>query len=238
VARSAGIEHCVDSPLDVIGQVDAVIIPTDKGEEHLNRARPFIEADLPVFIDKPLTIDIGHLREFVAWHKAGSRICSASAMRYAHEFIDLRQRLPEIGRPRLIVSTCAKSWERYGIHALESIYGLLAPGGWQDVCNTGSAEANLVHIRHRDGVDVLIAVNQDMFGGFCHVLIFGTEGRLDARFGDSFAAFKAQLQAFINYARNEGGPVNFDHTVEQCKIIVAGIRSRENGGRRYDLADL
>jgi hypothetical protein len=235
VAQSAGISQCMSDPTDAIGYVDAVIIPTDKGEEHLDRARPFVEADVPVFIDKPLTIDREHLSQFAAWQKAGKRIYSCSAMRHAREFLDLRQNIADVGQPRLIVATCAKSWERYGIHALESVYGLLAPGGWRDVCNTGSAGANLVHIRHEQLVDVLIAVNEDMFGGFCHVTVYGTDGRLDACFRDSFNAFKSQLQAFVDFVRGSNHAIGFDETVEQCKIIIAGIRSRENGGRRYRL---
>ena len=235
VALSAGIDHCVNSPTDVIGQVDAVIIPTDKGEEHLERARPFVEAGLPVFIDKPLTIRGEHLAQFVAWHKAGKRIRSSSAMRYAREFLDLRERLTEVGKLRLIVVTCAKSWERYGIHALEAVYGLLPPGGWKDVCNTGSATANVVHIRHELSADVVMVVNDDMFGGFCHVAVFGTEGRLDARFLDSFTAFKSQLQAFVDFVRGNNESIGFDETIDQCKIIIAGIHSRESGGRRFKL---
>jgi predicted dehydrogenase len=235
VARSAGIAHQVSHPADVIGSVDAVIIPTDKGEEHLDRARPFVEANLPVFIDKPLTICADHLQQFGAWHEAGKRICSSSAMRYAREFLDLRGRLAEVGKLRLIVVTCAKSWERYGIHALEAVYGLLPPGRWQDACNTGSSIANVVHARHNLPADVVIIVNDDMFGGFCHVTVFGTDGRLDARFSDSFAAFKSQLQAFVDYARGNDDAIRFDETVEQCKIIISGIRSRENGGQRYGL---
>ena len=34
--------------------VDAVVIATDKGHEHVSRCRPFVEAGLPVFVDKPL----------------------------------------------------------------------------------------------------------------------------------------------------------------------------------------
>lgn len=234
VAQSARISNCLTSPTDAIGQVDAVIIPTDKGEEHLDRARPFVEADLPVFIDKPLTIAPNHLDEFVAWHHSGKRIRSASAMRYAHEFTDLKKRLTEVGELRLIVATCAKSWERYGIHALEAVYGLLPPGQWRDVCNTGSRSANVVHIRHQLA-DVVIIVNDDMFGGFCHVTVYGTTGRLDARFLDSFHAFKSQLQAFVDFARGNNEAISFDATVEQCRIIIAAIHSRENGNRRYDL---
>ena len=232
VAASAKIPHIVANPLEVIGEVDAVIIPTDKGEEHLERARPFIEANLPVFIDKPLTIRADHLDQFIAWQRAGKRIYSASAMRFAHEFTSLRDRLPEVGQPRLIVVTGAKSWERYGIHALEAVYGLLPPGGWLDACNTGSASANVVHVRHQQSVDVILAINQDMFGGFCHVTIFGTTGRLDARFRDSFSAFKAQLTAFIDAIRTDADPFDFAQTVEQMAIIIAAIESRENDGQR------
>lgn len=232
VADSAGIEHCVAHPIDVIGQVDAVIIPTDKGEEHLDRARPFIEAGLPVFIDKPLTTRSDHLEKFIAWHDAGNLICSSSAMRYAREFLDLRPRLAEIGELRLIVATCAKSWERYGIHALEVVYGLLPSGGWSEVCNTGNPNANIVHIRHEQPVDVVIAVIDDMFGAFCHVTLYGTKGRLDARFHDGFTAFKAQLQAFIDELRSGQELISFAESIEQIKIIIAGIQSREEGGRR------
>jgi hypothetical protein len=235
IARSAGIEHCVNRPADVIGHVDAVIIPTDKGEEHLERARPYIEAGLPVFIDKPLTICREHLEQFVAWYKAGKRIASSSAMRYAPEFLELRGRLAEVGKLRTIVVTCAKSWERYGIHALEAVYGLLPPGGWRDVCNSGSSVANVVHIRHNLPADIVMVVNDDMFGGFCHVMVVGTDGRLDARFSERFVAFKSQLQAFVDYARGNDNAILFEETVEQCKIIISGIQSRENAGQRYSL---
>src|SRR5687767_8212699 len=50
VAQTCFIEHVAARSTDVIAHVDAVIIPTDLGEEHLERSRPFIEAGLPVFI--------------------------------------------------------------------------------------------------------------------------------------------------------------------------------------------
>lgn len=235
IARSAGIPQMVDRPTDVIPHVDAVVIPTDKGEEHLERARPFVEAGLPVFIDKPLTTRLEDLRQFVVWHKLGKQIYSASAMRYAAEFTELPSRLSEVGEPRLVVATCAKSWERYGIHALECVYGLLPPGGWHDVRNTGSEDANIVHLRHEQPVDVIIAVNQDMFGGFCHVTVYGTTGRIDARFQDSFSAFKSQLQAFVDAMRGNPSACSFADTLEQTTIVIAAIESRNQNGRRIEL---
>jgi hypothetical protein len=74
-----------------------------------------------------------------------------------------------------------------------------------------------------------------MFGGFCHVTVYGTSGRIDARFADSFTAFKSQLQAFVDYVRGDSEVDRFTEVVEQMKIIIAGIRSRDEGGKRIAL---
>jgi predicted dehydrogenase len=238
VARSAGIAHVVKRPEDVIGQVDAVIIPTDKGGEHLDRARPFVEAGLPLFIDKPLTDRADHLRQFVRWHEEGRPLMSTSCMRYAREFAAVRGRLAEVGELRLITATTAKSWERYGIHALEGVYPLLEPGGWLSAANTGTPEANIVHLRHGCGVDVVLAAVADMYGAFGCLGVYGTQGSLTEKFKDTFFAFKAQLVAFIDFLRTGRLPFPFDQTIELMKIIIAGIRSREQAGRTVLLEEL
>ena len=72
VARAVGIANIAERAEDVIGQVDAAIIATDRGWEHVDRARPFIEAGVPLFIDKPLCDSEDHLRQFVAWQQQGT----------------------------------------------------------------------------------------------------------------------------------------------------------------------
>ena len=237
VARAARIEHVVEQPEHVIGQVDAVIIPTDKGGEHVERARPFVEAGLPVFVDKPLVDRADDLRQFLRWHEAGKPLMSTSCMRYSREYAALRSRLTEVGQPRLITITTPKSWERYGIHALEAVYPFLAPGGWQSVANTGTAEANIVHARHRDGVDVVLAAVADLYGAFGWLSVYGTQGALVTQFQDTFFAFKTQLQVFIEYLRTGRLPFPFEETVELMQVLIAGIRSREDAGRTVMLEE-
>jgi hypothetical protein len=53
VAADSRIQQVVARPEEVIGQVDAVILGTDDGHEPVRRARPFVEAGLPMFVDKP-----------------------------------------------------------------------------------------------------------------------------------------------------------------------------------------
>src|SRR5262249_48298443 len=161
--------------------------------EHIGRARPFIEAGLPVFIDKPLTDREDHLRQFVKWHAEGKPIMSSSALRYAVEFVECRKNLDKIGELKFITVTSVNSWERYGIHAAEAAYPFLTPGEWVSVTNTGTTEANLVHIHHASGVEVVLAVIEGMDGSFGCLSLYGTKGFMNTRFIDRFAALKKQL---------------------------------------------
>lgn len=231
VGKASFIPFIVDRPEHVIGEVDAVIVATDRGYEHVDRCRPFIEAGLPIFIDKPLTDNAADLRQFIAWREEGKAFMSTSAMRYGKEFRALDKRLAETGDLRLITVSMAKSWERYGIHALEAVYPMLAAGGYTSVSHRGDENANFMHVTHESGVAIHLNVINDLYGAFGHVKAFGAKGTVETKFEDTFHAFKTQLEAFATYLRTGESPVPFSETVEQMKIIIAGIESRERGGQ-------
>lgn len=237
VAKCSLIPHVVQKPEDVIGQVDAVIIATDIGSEHVARARPFIEAGLPVFIDKPLTDNAPDLKIFRDWVAAGKRIMSSSSMRYTKEFMPYRLSTRELGDLRFVSITTPKSWETYGIHALEGMYPILGPG-FISARNTGTAERNIVHLKHSCGADVIVVASADMYGSFGCLQLCGTAGKVQLVSGDSFFAFKAQLEAFIGYLRTGEYPFPFSETVELMQLVIAGIRSREEGGREVALSEI
>jgi predicted dehydrogenase len=238
VAKMSRIPHVAASPEEVIGEVDAVVIPTDLGSEHLERARPFLEAGIPVFIDKPLTISANHLAKFVRWHEEGRPFMSSSCMRYAAEFISCRPRLEELGDLRFITSITCRSWERYGIHALEALCTFLPVDGWESVTTTGTEGAMIVHLRHKANVRGVIAAMDDMDGAFGCVSLYGTRSSLHTQFRDSFSAFKAQLADFVLYLRSGRNSYSFTETIALMKIIIAGIRSRAEGGRMVELSEI
>jgi predicted dehydrogenase len=237
VAKCSLIPHVVKQPTDVIGHVDAVIIATDIGGEHVERARPFIEAGLPVFIDKPLTDNAPDLKTFIAWADAGRPLMSSSSMRYAKEYLPYRISTRELGALRYVSITTPKSWETYGIHALEGMYPIIGPG-FISARNTGSASRNVVHLKHQNGADVIVVANADMYGGFGCLQLIGTAGHVNLTTGDTFFSFKSQLEAFITYLRTGTRPFPFSETVELMRLLIASIRSRNEGGREVLLSEI
>ena len=85
---------------------------------------------------------------------------------------------------------------------------------------------------------MVLAAVDDMAGAFGCLGLYGTRGALTERFQDTFFAFKAQLQAFIEYLRTGQLPFPFAETVELMQVIIAGIRSREEAGRTVLLEEL
>lgn len=237
VSRASFIPHVVERPEDVIGAVDAVIVATDKGHEHVERCRPFVEAGLPVFVDKPLVDNEEDLLVFADWVRRGRAILSSSCMRFCKELMPYRTSTHDLGQIRFATITTPKSWERYGIHALEAIYPIFGPG-FLSVRNTGSAEQNVVHIKHACGADIVATAQSDMYGAFGLLQLCGTEGHAFARHQDTFYSFKTQLQSFIDYLRTGVAPFPFEETIELMKLVIAGIRSREQGAREVELAEI
>lgn len=237
VSRASLVPNVVARPEDVIGHVDAVIVATDKGWEHAERCRPFVEAGIPMFVDKPLVDNAHDLGVFRAWIAEGKPILSSSCMAYAKEFLPYRESTHELGALRFASTTTPKSWERYGIHALSAVYPIFGPG-FISARNSGTSDHNIVHFKHACGADVVIAAINDMYGGFGLLQLCGTAGSVQVAFKDTYYAFKQQLLGFVDYLRTGTPPFPFSETDELMRMVIAGIVSREEGGREVRLDEI
>ncbi len=237
VAAASRIEHVVSQPEDVIGQVDAVIIGTDDGHEHVRRARPFLEAGLPMFVDKPLAINVPDLNQYIRWQRSGKVFLSSSNMRYAPEVKLILRQKAQLGDLRWITSCTSKTWERYAIHALEAIWPVLGPGfvGIRTESREGS---DIAYITHQSGTQVNLAAIYDAVGSYGALHVFGTKGNLAVTCWDTYTAFRNQLVAFIEMLRTGQRPYPLSETVELMAVIIAGLRSRERHGEFVEVREI
>lgn len=237
VAKCSNIKNVVKKPEDMIDKVDAVICATDIPSEHVTRCRPFIEAGIPVFIDKPLADNEEDLKTFISWKNSGFHFISSSSMRYKKSLEPYHKNHHELGELMYICQPMCKKWETYGIHALESVYPFLGPG-FLTVQNTGTSESNMVHITHKSGCDVHIPLKKEMYGAFSVTLLVGRYGNIALSDNDHYYSFKKQQEMFVRYLRTGIEPFDFKETIELTKMVIAGIQSLKSGGGVIILDDI
>ena len=233
IAAATFIPHVVDKPEEMIGQVDAVICATDIGAEHVGRCKPFMEAGIPMFIDKPMVDNEEDLKTFIRWRDEGKHFISSSSMRYAKTMEPFYANHYDLGDLKYICMPMAKKFETYGIHAMEHIYPLLGPG-FVSVQNTGTPERSMAHLVHENGCYVDIPQGQKK--GACQII--GSAGTKIVGDTDSYYAFKKQLDLFVHFLRTGEEPHPFEETIELMKMVIGGLRSRDEGGRVVPLSEI
>lgn len=235
IARASRIPNVVDRPEEMIGQVDAVICATDRGDEHVRRCRPFLEAGVPMLIDKPLAASEEDLRTFLKWRKEGARFISSSSMRYSKGAEPYYKNHYELGELRFIIRPMGKYLETYGIHALENVYPMLGPG-FRSAQYLGHGHNSTLYIEHDSGCTVIIPQDRDLRA--TGMIVMGSGDAVILSDGDLYYSFKKQLELFVRWLRTGEEPFPFGETIELMKILIAGLRSRSEGGRKVWLSEI
>jgi predicted dehydrogenase len=221
------IEHAVETPEEMLGRVDAVILARDDHERHRAIAEPFLSAGLPVLVDKPLTLDRDDLAFFRPYLERG-RLMSCSAMRFATELDAARTEQGEYGEIRLVRGAVLNDWARYGVHMVDAIQPLLT-GQVVSVSAHRAAHESMA-IETDDGglalIDALGAVPKTF-----RVDIFGTRRTSSHDVTDNFGMFRRLLWQFAEMIRTGAPAIPVEDTLEVLRILMAGKRSRESGTR-------
>lgn len=212
------IANGVDDYREFLGQVDAVILARDDYQNHFEISKPFLEAGLPVFIDKPLSVEPSELHAYRPYLEKG-QLMSCSGMRYARELDEPRADLAAYGRIKLMRGSIVLNWENYGIHMLDAIFGMTAarPVSVQML----SGEHDSAFVRLDDGVTVQIDALGDCARTF-HIEIFGTErtGAFDVF--DNFSMFRRTLWQFLESIRTGKPAIPPQRTIETMGTLIAG----------------
>lgn len=237
IAQSSGIDNVVHQLEDMLGHVDAVILGRDDPENHVEMAKPFIMADIPIFIDKPLAYSLQDLEWFAEQQRKGKFIMSCSSMRYANECRIAKQELASLGEIELITAVGKKDWKKYGIHLLEAIFGILDDPIPKQVRHTGSLDREMIHLRLQGGADISLHLFNHISGTF-QISIFGRQGWKIVDIRNSYSMFRDSLIEFVRSVE-EGEPrLDFEKTYRLMEVIISANKSRLEGGKTITLKKL
>jgi GFO/IDH/MocA oxidoreductase family protein len=141
----------VDNLADMVDMVDGVIIHTANWDKHIEQARPFIEADKAVLIDKPIIGNMKDANTFLGWMKRGKRITGGSSLRFCKEVNEfLMLPIDKRGTVHTAYTAIGVDEMNYGIHGYSIIAGLMGPG-IQSVQYIGESKQKHLMLQWNDG---------------------------------------------------------------------------------------
>lgn len=231
----------VDKPEDMIGKVDGMLIESQEGGVHWERARPFLEAGLPCYIDKPFTCGVADAHKIVDLaRKKKVPVFSSSSLRYAPELVAFCAD----GKHGKVLGALAygpaplyeKDARRnpglyhYGIHAVEILYALMGPGCRRVSC-THEKDVDVVSGQWKDGRVATvrgIRKGKDDYGAlaFTEKSVFPV--LIDKRTVGT--AYRELLKRIVEMFKTGKSPLDVAVTVEIVAFIEAANRSAANHG--------
>lgn len=110
-----GIPNMVKDPEEMMGKIDALIVDHRHGKYHLEAARPFVEAGIPSFIDKPFCYRLEEGVDFLKMaKKVGTPVTSFSSIAQNDETFDMAGQVKELEINQVIRSGRVDVNSKYG----------------------------------------------------------------------------------------------------------------------------
>lgn len=231
----------VSRPEEMIGKIDGVLIESVDGSVHLERARPFLAAGIPTYIDKPFTCSVADAKEII--RLAGRKktpIFTASSLRYAPELVDFKNSENMTGR---VIGCDAYSPAslhprnpglfHYGIHGVETLMAVMGPGCKKVSCVT------------QPGADVVTGQWSDGRIGTLRGLRDGTHSYGFTAFCEKKVApvplgtryiYRELLKKIVEMFQTGRTPLDPAQSLEIVAFIEAALHSGRDGGAEKALA--
>lgn len=221
IARASRIDNVVDDMQDMIGEVDAVLLARDDAESHYEMALPFLEAGIPVFIDKPLALSEKEAQKILGAQRHDDQIFSCSSIRFAKELRLSENEKQQIGEIRHVEASVPKKWDTYAVHVIEPMLVQLPDRGKLKQVIPFNKNNIQMCIVEWEKVSAYIKVTGATPSPI-KLEFFGEMGNIEKRFFDSFSCFRESLEKFMLLIEKQVSNIDRSETLEIVKIIEKG----------------
>ncbi|MEZ6046488.1 MAG: Gfo/Idh/MocA family oxidoreductase [Planctomycetaceae bacterium] len=224
----------VASPQALLDKVDGVLILSLSGERHWERARPFLEAGMPTYVDKPFACSVSDAQEMAALAQSQSTLLfSSSGIRFVNEIRHFQQHQDLYGP--LHGCLCygpAKRAEgnpglfHYGIHTVEMLYTLMGTG-CQSVSTNSQTGCELVTAMWEG--DRMATVRGNRTGSTAYGFIAFCENGVIPVPVSTRTAYRNLCLEIVKAFETNSVPVPVETTLEIVRFICASLESEQLG---------
>ena len=227
IARATHIAHVCRNPEDMIGEIDALLLARDDADSHLPLATPYLQAGIPVYVDKPLALSVRQAEVLYALAREPWRLFSCSALYFADELLLKESQRKSVGPLRSITAITPKYWETYAPHVLDPVLRQIPPEKFPGELQVWR-ESSRTHLFSR-WTDGLVTHFHATGRANCSIRIHyvGDDGEILAVFSDSFAAFRTALAMFFDQVRDRTVRIPPDHVYRVIRLLEAGWTGKD-----------
>lgn len=243
VAETGKIPYIANDPKEFFGKVDAVMVVYRRGALHVPEILPFIEAGLPVWLDKPVcesVEDIKILRE--ACEKNNTLITGGSTLKYNYEILTLKDKV-ETGRIGAVSGGCVNfpgDLENvnggiffYGSHLIEMMLSVFGYDVKSVTAKTIAPKNSMVIVKYEDKMVNLA------FNNLCssyYVTVYGDKKVVSQEVDISFI-YKLGFAKFVEMLKTQKMPLSFDDLVKPVYILNA-IQKSLDEDREVEISEV
>ena len=224
----------VDDPAEMIGKVDGMLIESVDGSVHFERAKPFLEAGIPCFIDKPFTCCVADAHRIIELAESKRvPIFSSWSLRYSPELVEFSTQL----RNGTIIGAATygpahlqprnPGLFHYGIHSVELLYTLMGPGCQRVACMSDK-DVDQATGHWKDGRIGTIRGIRNGDSGY-GALIFGETNTELLAIATKFV-YRELLRQIVDFSETGRSPLEIAETLEIVGFIEAALKSALNKG--------
>jgi virulence factor len=224
----------VEKPADMIGKVDVMLIEAVDGSVHYERAKPFLEAGVPCFVDKPFTCSVADARKIVELAaKKKLPLFSSSSLRFAPELVAYQNDAKHGKVLGAVAWGPAFQHERnpglfhYGIHEVEVLYTLMGPGCESVTC-VSDKDVDVVTGHWKDGRVATVRGTRSGVGAYGAV-VFAEKATQPLAIGTKYI-YRELLTKIVETYTSGKPPIDVAVTVEIVAFIEAAWKSANNHG--------
>lgn len=239
--QSCGVE-LVDDPQAMIGLIDGVLILSLCGSAHLERVRPFLEAGVPAYVDKPFACNFDDALEMQRLSRDhGTLLYHSSALPFSEEVRAFQPKSSHYGPLHGAVTYGpAKRADgnpglfHYGIHTVALLFALLGTG-CESVANEYTPEAEVVTASWQDGR--LATVRGVRIGSSSYGFLAFTENGVIHQPVSTRYAYRNLCRSIVESFTTGQPAVPHERNLEEVRFVVASTKSEQNDGARIRLND-
>jgi predicted dehydrogenase len=218
ISASSKIPNIVDHYRDMLHCVDAILLARDDAENHYIFSKFFLEAGIPIYIDKLIAYNQNEANKIYNLQKFENQIFTGSALAYSPDFMVKKDEL-ELGNLIYVDACVMNRLNKYGIHIIEPTLKLIGQQGKiLSIKKISNINHDIILLRFKSGLKISFTALGTPYSPIT-IRLFGTNGYQVLTHLNTFQAFENALNHFIKIIKHEALPDSKDFMIQIVKII-------------------